>query len=147
MTHSNQNSRQATAILLLILAQPFLDVISYWLNTSGSENTLTLALRLALLLITALWGFRLAENRRPYYLTAAVLAVFTLCHVAACMQAGYAQPIRDLTNLVRIYLLPMTVLSFLTFLRRFPELRSRIPGAFLLCLLVILLVVAYFKQK
>ena len=49
MTHSNTNSRQATAILLLILAQPFLDVISYWLNTSGSENTLTLALRLALL--------------------------------------------------------------------------------------------------
>ncbi len=140
MTHSNTNSRQATAILLLILAQPFLDVISYWLNTSGSENTLTLALRLALLLITALWGFCLAENRRPYYLTAAVLAVFTLCHIAACMQAGYTQPIRDLTNLVRIYLLPMTVLSFLTFLRRFPELRSRIPGAFLLCLLVILLV-------
>ena len=127
-------------VLALILVQPLLDVTSYWINAGGAENTLTLALRLALLLLTVILGFCLAEKRRPYYITAAVLLALTLGHVLACVQFGYAQPFRDLTNLVRIYLLPLTALSFCTLLRRFPDLRSKIPGAFALCLAIILVV-------
>lgn len=127
-------------VLALIVIQPLLDVTSYWLNVGGVENTLTLILRLGLLLLTVLLGFCLAEKRRPYYITAGVLLALTLGHVLACMQYGYAQPMRDLTNLVRIYLLPLTALSFCTLLRRFPDLRKQIPGAFTLCLLLILAV-------
>ena len=127
-------------VLALIVVQPLLDVTSYWLNASGTENTMTLLLRLGLLLFTVVLGFCLAEKRRAYYITTAVLLALTAGHVLACVQFGYAQPIRDLTNLVRIYLMPLTALSFCTLLRRFPELRHKIPGAFALCLLLILLV-------
>ena len=127
-------------VLALIVVQPLLDVTSYWLNASGTENTMTLLLRLGLLLFTVVLGFCLAEKRRAYYITTAVLLALTAGHVLACVQFGYAQPIRDLTNLVRIYLMPLTALSFCTLLRRFPELRHKIPGAFALCLLMILLV-------
>lgn len=127
-------------VLALIVVQPLLDVMSYWLNVGGAENTLTLALRLGLLLLTVVLGFCLAKQRRSYYITAAVLLLLALGHVMACVQYGYAQPVRDLTNLVRIYLLPLTTLSFCTLLRRFPALRQRIPGAFTVCLLMILLV-------
>ena len=114
-------------VLALIVVQPLLDVTSYWLNAGGAENTLTLILRLGLLLFTVVLGFCLAEKRRAYYITAAVLLALTVGHVLSCVQFGYAQPVRDLTNLVRIYLLPLTALSFCTLLRRFPELRQRIP--------------------
>ena len=127
-------------VLALIVVQPLLDVTSYWLNASGTENTLTLLLRLGLLLFTVILGFCLAEKRRAYYITAAVLLALTAAHVLACVQFGYAQPIRDLTNLVRIYLMPLTALSFCTLLRRFPELRRQIPGAFTVCLILIFLV-------
>ncbi len=127
-------------VLALIVVQPLLDVTSYWLNAGGAENTLTLILRLGLLLFTVVLGFCLAEKRRAYYITAAVLLALTVGHVLSCVQFGYAQPVRDLTNLVRIYLLPLTALSFCTLLRRFPELRQRIPWAMTLCLGLILVV-------
>lgn len=127
-------------LLALIVIQPVLDVLSYWLNASGSENTLTLALRLLLLLITCGTGFLMAPRKRPYYITGGILLLLALGHIAACLQYGYGQPLRDLTNLVRIFLLPLTTLSFITFLQVWPELRSRIPGAFFLCLALILLV-------
>ena len=139
MIHAEKKPLQLL-ILALIVVQPLLDVMSYWLNVGGAENTLTLALRLGLLLITVVLGFCLAEKRRYYYITAAVLLLLALGHVLACVQYGYAQPMRDLTNLVRIYLLPLTALSFCTLLRRFPELRQKIPGALTICLGLILVV-------
>ena len=139
MIHAEKKPLQLL-ILALIVVQPLLDVMSYWLNVGGAENTLTLALRLGLLLITVVLGFCLAQKRRYYYITAAVLLLLALGHVLACVQYGYAQPVRDLTNLVRIYLLPLTALSFCTLLRRFPELRQKIPGTLTLCLGLILLV-------
>ena len=64
MTHSTLRS-PVTWLLALIVIQPVLDVLSYWLNASGSENTLTLALRLLLLLITCGTGFLMAPHKRP----------------------------------------------------------------------------------
>ena len=139
MIHAEKKPLQLL-ILALIVVQPLLDVMSYWLNVGGAENTLTLSLRLGLLLLTVVLGFFLAEKRRAYYIMAAVLLLLTLGHVLACKQYGYADPVRDLTNLVRIYLLPLTALSFCTLLRRFPELRQKISGALTLCLGLILAV-------
>lgn len=139
MIHAEKKPLQLL-ILALIVVQPLLDVMSYWLNVGGAENTLTLSLRLGLLLLTVVLGFCLAEKRRAYYIMAAVLLLLTLGHVLACKQYGYADPVRDLTNLVRIYLLPLTALSFCTLLRRFPELRQKISGALTLCLGLILAV-------
>ena len=85
-------------VLALIVVQPLLDVTSYWLNASGTENTMTLLLRLGLLLFTVVLGFCLAEKRRAYYITTAVLLALTAGHVLACVQFGYAQPIRDLNQ-------------------------------------------------
>ena len=139
MTHTDRTPLYYV-VLALIVVQPVLDVTSYWLNFGGIENTVTLILRLGLLMLTVLLGFALSRQRRAYYITAAVLLLLTLGHVIACRQAGYAQPVRDLTNLVRIYLLPLTALSFCTLLRRFPDLRKGIPMAFTLCLGIILVV-------
>lgn len=127
-------------LLLLILLQPCLDVVSYWLNALALGNSITLALRLALLVLTVLLGLRLSQRKWIYGVLCGLLLVFTVCHAAACMQVGWNNPLSDLTNLIRIYFLPLTALSFMTFLSALPDLRPQLSKGFLLCLSFIALI-------
>lgn len=127
-------------VFLLCLIQPFLDVLSYWMDVGGFSNRLTLILRLGLLAAMVLLGFLMTDRRRSYYLTAAVLGAFTLAHMLYCRQKGYLDPIGDLTNLVRIYQLPLTALAFVTFLKRDPRCLEAVKRGFVGSLLVILAV-------
>ena len=127
-------------VLMLLLIQPCLDVLSYWMDALGKGNTLTLLLRLGLLMAMVGLGFLLADRKRPYFLMVAILGVFTLCHVWGCIRSGYEDPIHDLTNLIRIYQLPLTVLAFTTFLKMDPECMDAIRKGFFGCLAIILAV-------
>ena len=133
-------TRLPLLVFLLCLIQPFLDVLSYWLDEGGFSNRLTLLLRLAILAAMILVAFLLTDRRWIYYLTAVVLGAFTLAHMLYCRQKGYLDPVGDLTNLIRIYQLPLTALAFLTYLRRDPRCLEAIKRGFLGNLLVILLV-------
>lgn len=133
-------NRLPLLVFCLCLIQPFLDVLSYWMDLGGFSNRLTLALRLGLLAAMVVLGFLLTDRRRIYYLTAAVLGLFTLAHMLYCRQKGYLDPMGDLTNLIRIYQLPLTALAFATFLKRDPRCLEAVKRGFLGCLLVILLV-------
>lgn len=117
-----------------------MDVLSFWLERSGISNTVTLFLRLGVLSFMVFLGFLLSDRRKDYFITAAVLVAFTLCHAAACMSAGYVSPLGDLTNLVRIYQLPLTTLSFITYLRRESRCLEAIEKGFFWCFMVILAV-------
>lgn len=124
-------------ICLLILISPALDVLSYWINYFSFSNALTLGMRLAVLMILLVLGFYLAPSKKPYLIMGGVLLLLTAGHVAACMQVGYAEPMGDLTNLLRIYILPLTTLCFMTFLQAFPEYSQKFSGCFVCCLLAI----------
>ena len=107
-------------VFLLCLIQPILDVAGYWQQTLGVGNAVTMGLRMALLGGSVLLGFLLSKRKRVYLLLALVLAALTAGHIFACMRSarGYAEPLKDLINLVRIYFLPLMTLCFITFLRR-----------------------------
>lgn len=70
----------------LILLQPVLDILSFWQDQAGADNTLTLALRFGMLLVVALAGFCLSGRKRIYVALAFVLLGFGLCHAAAVIQ-------------------------------------------------------------
>ena len=53
-------------VFVLFLLQPMMDVLSFWMDQWGMGNTLTLALRMAVLGATVLVGFFLTRNRRVY---------------------------------------------------------------------------------
>lgn len=105
-------------IIIYCVMQPILDVIGYWQMMLGLGNALTLGLRMLLLIGSVLLGFLLSDNKKYYYITAAVLLVLTGLHVAANLPGGYTEPVTDLVNLMRIYLMPLTVLCFCTFLQK-----------------------------
>lgn len=133
-------ARLPVIVLMLLLIQPCLDVLSYWVDTLGLGNQLTLLLRLVLLLTMVGLGFLLADRRKPYYLTAALLGIFTLCHIWGCVRSGYENPVTDLTNLIRIYQLPLTTLAFVTYLQKNSACLKAIRRGFFGCLVIILAV-------
>ena len=95
-----------------------MDVLSYWLDATGTGNSLTTLLRFFLLAATVLLGYLLTDRRRYYYGLAAVLLALTAGHIWAISQDGIQSLTIDLGNLLRIWFLPLNTLAFITFLRR-----------------------------
>lgn len=103
--------------LSLIVVQPVLDVISYWLAFFGMSNTPTLILRLLLLAATFFFGFSVSSRKRTYFIFIIIAALIATGHVIASVVSGYSAPVSDLTNYVRVLLTPVTTLAVISFLR------------------------------
>lgn len=128
------------AIFFLICIQPLMDVLSYWLNAMDSGNELTLFIRFGLLAMTIIWGFLHSRRKKTYIALAVCSVVFLAAHIFACLQAGYAEPFADLTNQIRILVLPWTTLSFITFLEQEPMALTTVRNGFMVSFLLILMV-------
>lgn len=121
----NNRSEVAWYLLALCVIQPFLDVLSYWMNTLGYPSALTLALRFSLLAATALLGFILSEKKLYYWILIGILAVVAGSHIFACIHASgifggnysLGAAVIDLTNYVRVVQLPLFTLAFITLLK------------------------------
>ena len=116
-------------IWILILSQPVLDALSYWAAELDMSTTLTLGVRMLILAVTVVIAFALSEQKRAYYLTAGVLAVFWAAHVFACRRVGYVSPMTDVTNYIRVAQMPVYTLALITLLRRAGNVPSLIEKA------------------
>lgn len=136
-------SRLPMVVLILCLIQPVMDVLSFWVDAAGMDNRITLLLRLCVLAAMVLAGVLLSRRRWIYFAMCGALALLTAGHAAVCLYYGYQDPVADLTNLLRIYQMPLTTLSFITFIRRDQRCAGMIKwgfsGSFGLILLVELL--------
>ena len=108
-------------ILIYCVIQPLLDVAGYWQLQLGISNTATMILRMLLLGASILLGFFLSDRRWIYLVMFAVLVVLTALHAAAHIPSGYPEAALDILNLIRIYLMPLTAVCFITFLRQGKE--------------------------
>ena len=106
---------------ILILAQPMLDVLSYWLGQIGRGEWLSLGLRMLLLAGTLVIAFLLSERKTAYWLLLIVLAAFWGCHALICMRIGYQSPVSDFVNYARVAQIPLLTFCLITFLRCLQE--------------------------
>lgn len=140
-----QHIPQFTAALLLI--QPVMDVISFWLQRFDLSTAPTLVLRMGILGITILYGFLVSDRKQVYYIAAAVCVAIAAGHVYACLQLpdGYVSPIQDLTNYVRVVQMPLLAICLITFLRQneetFAAIQRSLTGVLLMILAVEILCV------
>lgn len=109
----------ALAFILLVI-QPFLDVLSYFLSEMGS-NTISTLLRFAMLAVVALLGFLMTERKRAYFCIYGVMAAYWVLHVLNCYRIGYLSVVQDTANYLRILTFPIFLLTFLTFFRNSGE--------------------------
>lgn len=98
-------------ITAVTVAQPLMDVFSYLLSEADIGNSLSSALRLLVLAVTAAAGLSYARSKHPFAVLFAVLSALSVLHFA--FAAIYGTPTAaDATNLIRIYSLPVTAVSF-----------------------------------
>ncbi len=124
-------SKLPLLVLILCLIQPVMDVFSYWMDAAGMDNTITLLLRLLVLVVTVLTGFLLSRRKWVYFVLVGILVLFTAGHMAVGLFYGYQDPVADLTNLVRIYQMPLIMMAFITYLRRDERCMGMVKWGFL----------------
>lgn len=127
-------------VLLLFIAQPLMDVLSFWMGQWGMSNTITLLIRLGVLGLTIFTGLCISGRRKSYWITIAVIAVIGLGHMYACWDYGYANVVTDMTNYIRVVQMPLTVLSLITFLRANNACYAALKRGLLICTGIILAV-------
>lgn len=131
-------------VFALVLFQPVLDCVSFWLTRLELGNSVTLVLRLAVLGLTAVLGFALSRRKWIYYAAAAVCILIGAGHVYALYDYGTpASIVSDLTNYIRVLQLPVMTICLITFLREnresYEKLRLGMVGSLAVILIVTVL--------
>lgn len=134
-------SRSGGLLFAVMVLQPVMDVLSYFMNEYGSTLVST-ALRAALLAVVCAWGLITAGDRRPYLILLGAAALFWLAHAFNCLRLGYRDPVGDFGEYLKLVQLPLWALAFTTFFRSCEGLNSRITTAAAVNLCTILLVIA-----
>ncbi len=145
MKKENLHQKQAVVrklpllVFLFCVAQPILDVLTYWQNVWGLSNALTL-LRMGLLGGGLLLGFWLSEKRWKYLATVGIFGGFVVLRAGIFWLSGDPDPLGDLSNMVRIGYLPLVTLSMGTFLQQDARVIRAIRDGLVVNLLLIALV-------
>lgn len=127
-------------VFALFVLQPLMDILSFWVTELEWSNTLTLLLRMGVLALMCLTGFFLSKRKWIYLVTAAVAVVLAAGHIFAMYQYGITDLVGDLTNLVRVWQMPLTAICLITFLRRNERSYEGMKWGMTACLLLTLAV-------
>lgn len=125
----------------VIVIQPALDVLSYFLGELGN-NSFSTALRFLLLMAVALLGFVVSDKKRVYVIFYGIMGAFWVAHMANCYRIGYQSMVADTANFLRIMSFPMYTLSFITFFQKGKNIRKWIYTGFAINLAEIVLFTA-----
>ena len=130
--------------IILCLAQPILDVVSYWQREWQLTNAYTMTIRLILLLGGLVIAFLLTDRRRLYLAIAGVILLYLTGHVLACAgnTGGCLNLAEDLTDQIRSMVMPLTALTLITFERQNPKVFRALVRGVVLNLTIILIVEA-----
>lgn len=131
----------ANALAAIILLQPLLDVLSYFMNEYGS-TVVTTTLRMILLVAVSLLGFALSRRKRAYILCFSAVAALWLLRALNCLRLGYQDPIGDAAQFFKLAQFPLWTLSFITLLGAREGLDLRAAGLLAANLGTVLLVIA-----
>ena len=141
-TLKHQMTRRGSEFLAaLLLVQPLLDVLSYFMQQGGG-NALTTALRTVLLFTVCAYGLAIAENRRPYLVLYGAVGVFWLAHALNCLRLGYLDPIGDAAEYLKLVQFPLWTLVFITLCRQKPDMDLQAAALLTLNFALILLIIA-----
>lgn len=127
-------------VAALLVVQPLLDVMSYFLG-AGSWGILTTSLRLFQFVAFCLYGFLLSDKKQFYAALYGLIGGFWLLHALNCFRVGYVQPVMDLEAYCKIVQFPLWTASFLTCFRKREELDLRVTGALTVAFALILMVI------
>lgn len=128
-------------ISILLIIQPLLDVLSYFLLKTG-DTTLTTILRTLMFAGIVLYTFLISDNKKAYYIFYGVAGVYWILHMINCFRIGYQSPVSDCANFLRAVQMPALTISFITLFKKSPHISKRIQMGFFINIIIILAVIA-----
>ncbi len=124
----------------LLIIQPLLDVLSFFMQQN--DNTIvTTSIRTALLIIVSLYGFFISDKKKSYAILYAVLAGFWAIHMFNSFRTGYADPLADAAEYLKLIQFPLWTFSFITFFKKRDGLNLRAAGILAVNFALILLII------
>lgn len=103
-------------LLVIIAAQPVLDIIAYW--TKNPDGTIAGTIRLAVMLLLPLYllfALRAKKDRIRFILSMMVIGVYCFLHIVNSMRVGYINMAFDISYLAKTAQMPILAVCF-TFL-------------------------------
>ena len=118
-------------LFALLIAQPVLDVISFWANEWDFTVITTLA-RFGMFAMVLLYGFIISDKKKLYFAAAAVLAAYWVLHVIGCIrsESGYISPFSDANNYFRTIHMPLFTMAFITMFKKSDKVPVYVQKAF-----------------
>ncbi|WP_040194969.1 O-antigen ligase family protein [Clostridium culturomicium] len=116
-TRENLSKYAASFVMMLIIIQPMLDVLSYWL-IKGDNTSITTILRILMLGVIVIYSFIISDNKKFYFVFYGVMAAFWALHMINGFRIGYISLFSDIALFIRVAQMPALTLSFITFLRK-----------------------------
>ena len=97
-------------LLILIAAQPVLDVLAYWTNNTHSSwaGYIRLVIMVALPVVMLI---RL-DKKKHFLICMLVIGAFCVLHALNCLRVGYIDPVRDITYMARVAQMPVLTVCF-----------------------------------
>ena len=135
-----------SAVLILCIIQPVLDVISYWLDVWKSDNTVSLALRFIVFLAVVITAWIISSNKKPYFILTIISVVLVALHITACVSCWHEEynlswAFSDIANYIRVLQIPFFTFAFITCFKTLSD-KKRLYNTFELGLLINLVIIA-----
>ncbi len=112
-------------VFILIVMQPILDVLSFFLGELGS-NAFSTLLRFTLMAALGLLGFIVSDKKKLYLGFYVLAGVFWALHMANCFRIGYQSMMEDTANFLRIISFLVFTLALIMFFRQGKQVRRAI---------------------
>lgn len=104
-------------LLILLIIQPILDVISFFMM-QNEMTAITTVLRMLLFAALVVFSFLISDHKKSYIIMCTVLGVFWILHMIGCYQDGYQSLFQDIAMYMRTIQMPLMTLCFITFFKK-----------------------------
>ena len=133
-------------LFALLIAQPLLDIISFWANEWAFTTATTLT-RFGMFAMVLLYGFIISDKKWTYVAIGSVMIAYWIFHMIACIKSatGYVSPFSDANNFFRTIHLPLFAVVFITMFKKSDRVPVYVQKAFCINMVIMMhaLVISY----
>ena len=116
------NFVKSNLLLIILILQPFLDILAYAQN--GSSFSFAGVFRLAITVAIPLYTLFFTKKRKKFILTMCIIGAFSCLHVLNGFRVGYANMVADVKYLLLVLHAVLLAFSFM-FLYEKEEIENR----------------------
>lgn len=134
-----KNYLQKNWLLIFIMIQPLLDVVAYF-QYNNVVGSIAGYLRLFLMIAIAIYALIKTDKKKSFCILFAIMAVFSIAHIANGFRVGYVSIFQDVMYLLRVLQMPVLAISFI-YLFKQETYKEQVNKGFIINLIAISIII------